>query len=383
MHGDRGNVVRWRAALGFIPLCVAAMATAMVNDFIEYWSAASLLLRGGNPYSPADLLAAQTAVGWSQSMPLVMWNPPWTLPFLLPFGFLSFETAQFLWFLLHTLIIFHGAQLLWQIYCGDPRKSRIAWLSALAFAPSYFVLLMGQIGPLILLGLVGFVYFAKRTAWGLAGVSLVLALVKPHLSYLLWLALLLDALKEHRWRALGGVVGAGIIIATIPLLLNSKIYAQYLQLFESDRVIRTGEWATPSLGVVLGEFLAVQGNWIRWLPTAIGTLWFLWYYGSRRAESWDWIAQLPLILLVSVTTASFVWTFDYIILLPAVVQSAVWLGKIQRPSTRMSMIAVYLAMNGLLLVSRFFVANDFWYFWTAPAFLALYLRVKTAARVGE
>jgi hypothetical protein len=129
--------------------------------------------------------------------------------------------------------------------------------------------------------------------------------------------------------------------------------------------------------------MAVQGNWTRWLPTAIGTLWFLWYYGSRRAETWDWIVQLPLILLVSVTTASFVWTFDYIILLPAVVQSAVWLGKIQRPSARMSMIAIYLAMNGLLLVSHFFVTNDFWYFWTAPAFLVLYVWVKMAARVVE
>ncbi|MGE5215977.1 MAG: glycosyltransferase family 87 protein, partial [Chloroflexota bacterium] len=309
----------------------------MVNDFIEYWSAVSLLLRGGNPYAPADLLATQTAVGWSQPVPLVMWNPPWTLSFLLPFGFFGFETAQFAWFLLHTLIIFHGAQLLWRIYQGDAGKSRIAWLSALTFAPTYFVLLLGQVGPLILLGLVGFVYFAKKNTWGTAGICLVLASVKPHLLYLLWLALLLDVCKPRSRRTLGGLTAAGFVVAVIPLLLNREIYGYYLELFGSDRVIRAEAWATPSLGVVVGELLAIEGNWIRWLPSAIGALWFLWHW-SRRTEHWDWIRELPLLLLASVTTASFVWTFDYIILLPAVVQSAVWLGKIQRRSTRMSII---------------------------------------------
>jgi hypothetical protein len=61
----------------------------------------------------------------------------------------------------------------------------------------------------------------------------------------------------------------------------------------------------------------------------------------------------------------------------------VWLGKIQRRSTRMRIIVVYLSINGLLLVSRFFVANDFWYFWTAPSYLILYLWIKQAAGLND
>jgi Glycosyltransferase family 87 len=350
----------------------------MVNDFIEYWSAVTLLIQGANPYSPQDLLISQQALGWSKSVPLVMWNPPWTLTFLLPFGLVGFEIAQFAWFLVHSLIIFHGARLLWQVYGGEAPKVRIAWLSAVTFAPSYFVFLLGQIGPLVLLGLVGFIYFTKRNAWGLAGVSLTLASIKPHLVLLLWLALLFDAIRKQRALLLAAFAGAGIISAGLPLLFNADIYTQYLRLFSSEHVIRPEEWATPSLGVAIGEILAIQSNCLRWLPSIVGAFWFVWYW-TRRAEHWDWSAELPLLLLVSVTTASFVWTYDHIILLPAVVQGAVWLSRYPHGSTRLSLGIAYFAINGFLLVSRFFVVNDFWYFWIAPVFLFFYLLVRKGA----
>jgi len=38
----------------------------MINDFIEYWAAAKLLLSGGNPYSAEQLLQLQRTVGWSK-----------------------------------------------------------------------------------------------------------------------------------------------------------------------------------------------------------------------------------------------------------------------------------------------------------------------------
>ncbi|MGH7874553.1 MAG: hypothetical protein ACREQO_20355 [Candidatus Binatia bacterium] len=44
----------------------------MINDFIEYWAAAKLLIAGGNPYSPEPLLLLQQSAGWSPSVPLIM-----------------------------------------------------------------------------------------------------------------------------------------------------------------------------------------------------------------------------------------------------------------------------------------------------------------------
>jgi hypothetical protein len=60
----------------------AELFRQMVNDFIEYWAAAKLLLSGGNPYSTEQLLQLQRTVGWSKNEALLMWNPPGTFFFI-------------------------------------------------------------------------------------------------------------------------------------------------------------------------------------------------------------------------------------------------------------------------------------------------------------
>lgn len=350
----------------------------MINDFIEYWTATKLLLNGGNPYSPSELLASQDALGWSQSEPLMMWNPPWTLSFTLPFGLVDYQTAQFAWFLSHTLIIFVGAKLLWKIYGGDVEKSRYAALSIISFAPTYFALLLGQIGPLILLGLIAFLASVKKKAWGLAGAALTMAAIKPHLLYLFWLALLMWTLKNLQWKLVTGFMVTGIAVALLPLLLDRDVYLQYFDLLKTGRVIKPLDWATPSLGTALAELLAIPDTWIRWLPSVGGVVWLLWYW-SRRAETWDWLSELPLVLLVSVVTASFVWTFDQVVLVPAVIQAAVWLSRFEDRARAAICIGSYVALGAILLVSKIFVMNDFWYFWVAPAYLLVFLYARATA----
>lgn len=350
----------------------------MINDFIEYWVATKLLLSGGNSYSPGELLAGQQAVGWTLSDPLLMWNPPWTLSFTLPFGLLDYQTAQFAWFLSHSLIIFVGAQLLWRIYGGYPEKSRYAAFAVLTFAPTYFALLLGQIGPLVLLGLLGFTAGIKKGAWLLAGVSLTLVSIKPHLTYLVWLALLLWALKKQSWMMVAGFAIAAMFAVTIPLIFNPRIYSHYKDLLQTGEVVRPLDWATPSLGTALAELFAISDAWIRWLPSLIGSVWFLWYW-SRRAETWDWLSELPLLIVVSAASASFVWTFDHVVLLPAVIQGAVWTSRSHMRAGRAIIAGIHLALGMILLVSKTFVLNDFWYFWAGPAYLLLFFYARATA----
>ena len=119
---DRGiaykNAVRY-LALGFVfasrllmgdgvhaaTINTAASDPKYVRDFVEYWAATRLLLTGNNPYGPQELFDLQRSVGWTDSIPLLMWNPPWTLSFILPFGLASFDVAQFLWLLLNIFIV--------------------------------------------------------------------------------------------------------------------------------------------------------------------------------------------------------------------------------------------------------------------------------------
>ena len=56
----------------------------IVNDSLQYWAAARLLIMCGNPYSTDEMLELQRSVGWHDPFPLMMWNPPWTLSIVLP-----------------------------------------------------------------------------------------------------------------------------------------------------------------------------------------------------------------------------------------------------------------------------------------------------------
>ena len=350
----------------------------MVNDFIEYWAAAKLLLSGGNPYSAEQLLQLQRTVGWSKNEALLMWNPPGTLFFIAPLGLLDYNTGQFLWFVIHFMIIFVCARVLWQTYDGAPRSTWWPLLSALTFAPTYLLLIQGQIGGLILLGLILFLHSVKRHAWDSAGLNLSLVSIKPHLIYLFWLAIAAWSIRERRWKFLRGWLIGVIVTGTAPLFFDPAIYSQYMDLVQSHDVHPPLYWATPSLGTVLRVFVD-RGGWVHWLPSVAGAAWMFWYW-RRHAESWDWREQLPIVLLVAVVTASFVWTFDQIVLLPAVIQCAVWLSRSSSRILRRLIIAIHILINGGILWSKLHVPNDFWYFWMAPIYLILFFSARWIAR---
>src|SRR5690349_4995580 len=72
-----------------------------VSHFIQYWAAARVHLAGGDPYSLEQVRALQVVAGWPADEPLhfFMWNPPWMLPLLLPFGLLPFAVGRAAWLL--------------------------------------------------------------------------------------------------------------------------------------------------------------------------------------------------------------------------------------------------------------------------------------------
>ena len=75
----------------------------------------------------------------------------------------------------------------------------------------------------------------------------------------------------------------------------------------------------------------------------------MFWYWRRHTEFWDWREQLPIVLLVAVVTASFVWTFDQIVLLPAVIQCAVWLSRSYSRILRRLIITIHILINGGIL----------------------------------
>ena len=341
-----------------------------IRDFAAYWAAARLLVSGGNVYSPAEILALQRSIGMTEATPLIMWNPPWALSFVLPFGLFDFTLGQFLWLVFHCLLVLFAADKLASLYCRSPQRLRISCVLAFTFIPCVYALVLGQITPLILFALVLFVVAVQKQRWPVAGAAVALLSIKPHFIYLFWLALVLWAWWEQRWKLALWAMLILITASAIPLFFDPGIYGHFVEVHRSGDYLKPLDLPVPTLRNVLKEFFGLKGWFFDYLSSALGAVWLLWYWHKHR-NNWQWSEQLPLILLVSVTTSVYGWTFDQTILLPAIIQVYGWYEH----KTSMVVIA-FLVFNALYLQMRYIVPVDFWYFWMAPSFLAGYCMVR-------
>ena len=130
-----------------------------MNDFVAYWSAGRLLAHGQNPYDGDAVLQIQRGFDIHRSSPLIMRNPPWALPLAAPLGFLQLPTAQLLCLFMAMAAVLVSVQILWRLYLG----SSPPWLAGViagVFSPLPVALSIGQMSPLLLLGVSGLLYFA-------------------------------------------------------------------------------------------------------------------------------------------------------------------------------------------------------------------------------
>jgi hypothetical protein len=339
------------------------------NDYLEYWAAGRLNMMGGNPYAPAQMLEVQIGAGRTADEPIMMWNPPWTLALVMPLSWLDYPLSRLIWLMLNIGILFFAASWGWLIYGGDPKRQWVAWLIAFTFGPALHVLKVGQITPLLLLGVTGFLYFVRRECWWAAGVCASLITIKPHLLYLFSMALLFWSINCRRWGALGGFVLTLIAAMGVVWAINPALIDQYTYALAN---YPPAQWATPTFGALLRVWLGVEKFWLQFVPSTIGALWFLFYWRTQHAE-WDWTEHTPILMLVSITMATYSWTFDHVMFLLAVIQAAICLIHM-----RFSWVTggLWVSYAGLMVIHLFPTMNQLWYWWMAPCFLVWYLLVR-------
>ena len=301
-----------------------------------------------------------------------MWNPPWTLLITLPFSLFDIGIGQFFWLLAQVILILFSARQLWGIYSKPGQPYRMSWVLAFSFVPTVFVLVIGQITPIVLAGVSLFLYGERKQQRWIMSLALVILSIKPHLLHLFWIVVALWVFQKRQWRVVSGAAIVGAAAALIPLLFDAKIYSQYLTLYQSTDVLRPMDWPVPTLRNVMKLLLHVDQTWLQFAPTIIGAVWAVYYWQHHKLE-WAWRERLPLLIIVSVATSFFVWTYDYVVILPALIEGATWLRQSPVPWYRSWSVWIYLAINAVHLVARFWVAEELWYFWLAPALLLNYL----------
>jgi hypothetical protein len=162
--------------------------------------------------------------------------------------------------------------------------------------------------------------FGFRISDFLAGACLVLAAIKPHLVYLIGLAILAWSIERRRWSVLFGAL-AGLLLATvIPFATNPAVLGQYWEALSQHPPRR---FYSPTIGTFLRLWLGPDKFWLQLVPVILGLAWLTGYW-LRHRRHWQWSEQLPVLLLVCYLTAPYgAWPFDYVVMLIPLIVMAV------------------------------------------------------------
>jgi hypothetical protein len=344
---------------------------AGTRDFVEYWAAGHQLAHHANPYDTDAILRLERSAGYPAGIPAQMMpNPPSALLLVLPLGALNPLAGELLWLLLLLASLVASVAMV-RSMLGRPKN--LLHVLAYSFAPALSCLLAGQVSLFVLLGLVLFQQLHRSRPF-LAGASLWLCLLKPHLFLPFGVVLLLWIIFSRSYRLFAGTAFALGLSSAVATLLNPLVWTQYTQMMRTTRIDRL---PIPCLSVMLRQYVYPHTLWLQCLPAAVGCAWALVYFLQRRHE-WDWLEDGSMLMLVSVLVAPYSWFMDQAVLIPALLHGLYF----ARSRTLVAIFAMLSAVIEIFAIRGVELHSAF-YLWTAPAWLLWYLWAARASRAIE
>ena len=333
---DRTRDIERYVFLCFVLIVVGGYSlTRPLQDFVEYWTSAHLFVSGKNPYSVGEVSRYERALGWAQPTPLMNPTPPWTLPLIAPLAFVkSYSMAWVLWVGTLTMMVFFSSRQLLDLYAKGRRvfRSESYWSEAaigFTFVPVLYCLKFTQITPFVLLGIASFLHFQNRNRPILAGLSMTLAAVKPHLVYLLFASLVLSIRRKESRIVLFSLLLTVAALSAISAAVCPGVIHDYLE-FSRSGYLKI--WPS-AIGALLRLSGSAESFRLQFLAPLIGGFWLLCYW-EKLAKHWDWRERMPMLITVSVLTTAYGWIFDQVLLLVPIIALSAALssadGKIAR-----------------------------------------------------
>ncbi|HQH28587.1 MAG TPA: glycosyltransferase 87 family protein, partial [Oligoflexia bacterium] len=177
-------------------------------DLLINWACVQNFLLGADPYSINDLHHRLALAGCDYRYSPGVFLVPWSLPVLSLVYQFSFPYAATLWLLLMIACAVASAALTWRIFSKQPVRLPLLALVLCSFFPLWSVLRWGHVGPLLALGTIAAVHFARKKQYFLAGFAAVLLTFKAHVVYLVLAAFALHTLFSRNWRSAAAFAGA-------------------------------------------------------------------------------------------------------------------------------------------------------------------------------
>jgi len=344
-------------------------AMASRRDSIAYWAAGKLLLHRANPYAAQSLLALERTQGYAADKPLVLRTPPWSLWMVLPLGLLNAYWAWVVWLVILLASLVIALRVSWRMYGDGARPPNVFPLAGYLFAPVAACLVAAQMGIILLLGIVLFLLLEEERPF-LAGAALLIPLAKPHIFALLWPVLAIWIFTRKRWSLLSGMAVVFLIANSIALAFDPAIFYDYRDMLDQQTIQRN---FIPALSGAIRLVFFRRHFWVQFVPMCLGLVWSVWYCRKNR-RSWSWRRHGLALLVVSVLTTPYSWITDEVVLLPAVLQGALWLSRAQLKvrSQLVILLLVLLDFLVLLMIGVQIRPATGVYFWSSLAWFSWY-----------
>lgn len=346
------------------------------GDFVSYWAAHHILVRGGNPYDQSVLADLLRNTPW-QAMPV--FHPPWSLLLLSPLLAFPLYSALAVWFVVTVIGIISISQLAARL-CSDGagKFGLTAAPFAFSFLPVVLVVLLGQFGVILGLALGSGLWAWKLHRDLLAGLFLTFCLVKIHLLLPAGLAVLVFALRERRWR-LFVVPGVALSLLIAGLLLcNPDALVWWASSHQNAYAWATANFAT-AVRLIYPSLLDSQ--MLAW-SFDLGAAALIIGLVTVKKEELTSPQNITMLLCISLTCAPYAWLFDFsLLLLPY--NFLIIAIRNQRRTWRAAVGAVVLAGFSISCFAlRTILPFDYQWFWFGPAFAFFWYLLYIFTRNG-
>jgi hypothetical protein len=276
-------------------------ANSFGADFSIYWQAGrAILVRGVSPYDSSTTEIIQKGIYGRLAKPgedqVRYAYPPFSLLAVFPSVGFTYPWAQAYWMALNLVLIVVGVL---AVYKKPP-----IWLLAglIFFYPISRGIILGQFALIIGAGLIlayGLLNPDKNASpvkqW-IAGVLLAWCAMKPHLSGVIILFLLVQSLRRKQWRVLAGMAAGGVALAAISWILVPTWVSDWIG------IIFAYVGYVPIQPIIQSWLNTVGLNWTSlWVKLALiiltagGTFGIFFYWWKQRLP--DFIALGWLILI--------------------------------------------------------------------------------------
>jgi hypothetical protein len=232
----------------------------------------------------------------------------------------------------------------------------------------------------LLLGVALFLYLEPdHPFW--AGVALLIPMSKPHIFGLFWPILALWVVTRRKWSVLSGAGTALLIASGVALVFDPHIFQHYRAMMQ-DQAIQNE--FIPALSGMVRVLVFRRFFWVQFVPLALGFAWSAGYYWQNRQE-WNWRAHGPAILVVSLLTTPYAWMTDEVVLLPAILQSVLWLHQKKLKIRSQLILLFFVCLNVLLLLilQAKVPPSTGIYFWSSLVWFGWYWCARSCSRSRE